>query len=283
MRKSAIQLLLLWLLAFDCNNGNENKSNNDNENHSFDSLMKYTIPINSRFSGDNSGSASGFIYTRAGKTFLVSAMHAFSGINYLNQGPTLEYDYHIDTNVLWFKSDNSNIVPLSFSISKYSEGLKTKLTIPPDLDLYKIEITIADSLKYNPINNLIDPSFFDKIPDTVIFFGFGGDYLENHHSPSEWVTAVPELALGTAISYNTFLANMNSPNRNIGTEMMNDEYLFSSKMGKTGMSGSPVFGKFTTDDHKSVVKFIGVNCWLQLDVRYSWVIKAKYVYNYLDR
>lgn len=258
----------------------------------YDSLMRYTAPVESHFQGIYSGCGSIFFYKTGKKKFVVSNRHIFNGRNYFYLD-SIQYEYQIDTTIVRCRKYNSNAMLEYIPMDKYSSDLNKgeRFYDSGFIDLYKIEITPpSNTEELNYINALIDTSYFDKIPDSIFCFGFDGNLFDGQ-SP-DWINTKPTLLGGIYISYYEWLSEeerVKNQKVNIAANQrfynnMNDKYFFISSFGVTGMSGSPVFGKFPIIKNGVqgyVIKFIGVLFGLEKDTHHTWVIKAKSVYNYL--
>ena len=129
-------------------------------------LSKYSYPVFTITNGQaHNGSA--FLYKKKNKVFVITNLH-IRGVD------PFKYSIEFDADTLYFKYCTSDTFGISrLAINKTGENALKIFKIDEQLDLYSIElvpIPINASLHY--INDFIDNSFFDKIPDSIIVFGY---------------------------------------------------------------------------------------------------------------
>ena len=157
--------------------------------------------------------------------------------------------------------------------------------INSEIDLFGFETNLPPDGIINTINELIDPTFFNKIPIELFSCGYVS-YKMNNALFFNPITTHGHYE-NDFIEYETILKKTAPPGKNDTIEKFiakcKDWYYFISVMSQQGQSGSPVFGKFIyykNGKKLTTYKFYGVLFGRNYDLNKAWAIKGKTANNY---
>ena len=242
-----------------------------------DSLLYFSYPLFTYFNTLCNGGGTCFFYKSHYGYTIISNYHVISGIDYENKITP------IDNLVLSYKTFNGSKKNMILPIGEINKNYKTGINLKTELDIFGIGLAkIPDDGSINFINDLIDTSYFDKIPDEIFCFGYPGETYQ--YNPENVFKSKPYLTQCKYISSEKYIKELSKK----GTQTILDQkkYFFLSKTSLKGMSGSPVFGKFIIykDSFKQpVYKFIGIYCANANLLHMGVVIKAKYALEIMDK
>lgn len=245
------------------------------------SLSKYSYPIFA-VSGNQQYTGTAFFYRSADTNYLVSNYHAIKGMSPLNKA----ISFISDTIFLKYRVKNSHdsrVIPID--VSKEVVGETEIFSMVDRIDLLKVPVQLPGDADIFFINDLIDTSLADSVPQEIVVFGFptrpGGvppfysrqQRLEGRVNPegfNEYDASIRVNFPGTSDSARAIMS---------GTSRY---YYFIRPYASQGYSGAPVFGKFTTPDHRTIYRFTGVIFAGQPTTQQTWAIKGTVALQYLQ-
>lgn len=253
----------------------------------FTSFSKYSYPLIVVI-GNHVKDGTGFLYKKNDKPFLISNYHVIKGMNSFSE----KIEWVSDTiNLKYMKSDGISYGILPIDISENKIGKTEVFAVHDRIDLFAVEIKDLpkDGLFYY-INNYIDKSFLNLIPDKIFFYGFPGNvkskkdiydspiqFLEGQYNKGfeQWDSTI-------RFKFPKFPVEEIEKRKN----MFNANYFFFPKRAAGGFSGSPVFGEFTMEENKvkkTIYKFIGVVFGFNDDLQKTWAIQASACVDYFNK
>jgi hypothetical protein len=253
-----------------------------NNSESFDFLKIYTYLLDRKYKGKYMGNGSCFFFRAGNESFVVTAHHVLSPYNVF----TNDIGTDTDTVILILKNKSAE-KPLGFiPLIEYYEALHKQMDIHKgEIDIFKLKLQNSESLDVNYINNFIDTSYFNRIPDSIFSYGYPAETLSQ-----SGIDASP--LKGEYISFKDWYNKKEASNpflrtRKSSIDSFDSRYFFISNipLGR-GVSGSPVFGKFSIDNNKGrgyATKFVGLLFGVEEETKRTWVLKAKYVCDYLNQ
>lgn len=171
---------ILLFLLFACKNSNKqvdkgidttfSSTTNDVKPLSeiSDSLKKYSYPV-FEITGKTVHTGTAFFYKADNKTFLVSNYHVIKGMSPFHR----KILYSSDVLYLKCPITNSNeFIIDTIDISESKVGKTEIFRVIEKLDLFGFEIQPLPNASINYINDLIDTTYFNKIPDEACCYGY---------------------------------------------------------------------------------------------------------------
>lgn len=245
-----------------------------------DSLGKYSYPIfavtdKQQFTG------TAFFYRSGDTTYLVSNYHAIKGMSPLKKTIT----FNSDTLYLKYAAKDSGgarILPID--VSEAAIGETEIFSMVDRIDLLKIPLTLPADADIHFINELIDPAYLNAVPEEVMVFGFptGPGSIPPFYSQQQRLSG--QVNQQGFADYDASL-KVNFPGSSDSARAILSGtaryYYFIKPYAAQGYSGAPVFGKFRTQDNKTVYRFTGVVFAGQPMTRQTWAIKGSIALKYL--
>lgn len=245
------------------------------------SLSKYSYPIFA-VSGKQQYTGTAFFYRSGDTSFLVSNYHAIKGMSPLNKA----ISFKSDTIFLKYRVKNSHdfkIVPID--VSEDVVGKTEIFSMVDRIDLLKVPVNEPEDADIFFINDLIDPTLADSVPQEVVVFGFPTNpgsippfysrqqRLEGKVNPEGFTEYDASIRLNFPGTSDSARAIMSATSR---------YYYFIRPYAAQGYSGAPVFGKFTTPDNRTIYRFTGVIFAGQPTTRQTWAIRGAVALQYLQ-
>lgn len=263
-------LILPFVYLFTCSNSQDVKRKHTPPP---DQLKRYSYPVYT-FTSNVEHDGTGFLYKSGAKVFIVTNYH-IRGMNPFDA----EILYDADTLYLKYQLLNTNEYRIAKVKINSGEHDSIRVFKPhEDLDLYGVELNpIPKNANLNYINDFIDRNYFDKIPDSLIVYGFstpGGFSADSFYSKQSLFKG----------DYQTNFIDLDSTLRHDypsqleliyrAVPMFKENYFLSAPMAEHGYSGSPAFGIFKTDSN-TLYKFMGVIFGSQGQLKKTWGINPK--------
>jgi len=110
-----------------------------------------------------------FLYLSHDTTYLVSNAHVFTGWNPFRQ----IWECRSDT--IWLSytiRGTAKDTVFAINVTKVNGGQSPEFKLYEKIDLMKIPIIPPSGLVLNYINSFVDPSYFDKTPDSIFYYGY---------------------------------------------------------------------------------------------------------------
>jgi hypothetical protein len=243
-------------------------------------LGKYSYPIFAVY-GQQQFTGTAFFYKSGDTTFLVSNYHAIKGMSPLKQSIT----FNADTLYLKYpvkNSEETKLLPIDVSDDVIGE---TEIFSMVDrIDLLKIPLLIPEDAAIHFINDMIDPAYFNAVPEEVIVFGFPTQEGAVPAFYSKQQRLAGNVNLRGFADYDASL-RVNFPNSSDSARAIlggtSRYYYFIKPYAAQGYSGAPVLGKFRTPENQVVFRFVGVIFAGQPLTRQTWAIKGAVAWQYL--
>ncbi|MET0465443.1 MAG: hypothetical protein ABW007_19950 [Chitinophagaceae bacterium] len=243
-------------------------------------LARYSYPIFALY-GEQQFTGTAFFYRSGDTTFLVSNYHAIKGMSPLKQSIT----FNADTLYLKYpvkNSDESRLLPID--VSDEVTGETEIFSMVDRIDLLKIPLQVPDEAAIHFINDLIDPGYFEAVPEEVIVFGFPTQQGAVPTFYSKQQRLAGNVNLRGFADYDASL-RVNFPNSSDSARAIlggtSRYYYFIKPYAAQGYSGAPVLGKFRTTENQIVYRFVGVIFAGQPLTRQTWAIKGAVAWQYL--
>ena len=220
-----------------------------------------------------------FLYQKNNQIFVVSNYHVFYAADLLGKKQVM----HVDTLRIRYISNCTN-KPKYYKIVNDQDKVEFfKHYDSPDLMAKRID-NIPDDMPVYLINDLIEPSYFNESPESVMLFGYpaintrvdGPDQVE-----------VKQCALEGG--FDNRLEKFTSENvdgikdeavlKEVNRKITDKEFGI-GVASLPGFSGSPVYGKFEKDG-REYYKFIGVVFAANQANNFSVVIKGKVFFDFI--
>ncbi|MCG2615491.1 hypothetical protein LZZ85_14420 [Terrimonas sp. NA20] len=243
-------------------------------------LARYSYPIFALY-GQQQFTGTAFFYRSGDTTFLVSNYHAIKGMSPLKQSIT----FNADTLYLKYPVKNSEETKLlSIDVSDDVTGETEIFSMVDRIDLLKIPLLLPEDAEVHFINDLIDPAYFDAVPEEVIVFGFPTQEGAVPAFYSRQQRLAGNVNLRGFADYDASL-RVNFPNSSDSARAIlggtSRYYYFIKPYAAQGYSGAPVLGRFRTAEHQTVYRFVGVIFAGQPLTRQTWAIKGEVAWQYL--
>jgi hypothetical protein len=243
-------------------------------------LAKYSYPIFALY-GEQQFTGTAFFYKSGDTTFLVSNYHAIKGMSPLKQSIT----FNADTLYLKYPVQNSAETKLlSIDVSDNVTGETEIFSMVDRIDLLKIPLKLPADAAVHFINDLIDPAYFDAVPEEVLVFGFPTQAGAVPTFYSQQRRLAGNVNLQGFADYDASL-RVNFPNSSDSARAIlgstSRYYYFIKPYAAQGYSGAPVLGKFRTPENQIVYRFVGVIFAGQPLTRQTWAIKGAVAWQYL--
>ena len=243
-------------------------------------LSRYSYPIFA-LSGKQQFTGTAFFYRSGDTAFLVSNYHAIKGMSPLKQSIT----FNSDTLFLKYPvrySDETKLLPID--VSDEATGQTEIFSMVDRIDLLKIPLSLPEDADIHFINDLIDPAYFDAVPEDVLVFGFPtqAGSIPTFYSRQQRLDG--QVNLQGFADYDASL-RVNFPNSSDSARAIlgatSRYYYFIKPYAAQGYSGAPVIGRFRTADNKVIYRFMGVIFAGQPLTRQTWAIKGSIALQYL--
>lgn len=244
-------------------------------------LARYSYPIFA-LSGEQQFTGTAFFYRAGDTSFLVSNYHAIKGMSPLKQAIT----FNADTVYLKYPvKDSGSTRLLPVDVSAEATGETEIFSMVDRIDLLKIPLTLPDDAEVYYINDLIDPAYFDSVPQEVMVYGFPtqAGAIPVFHSQQQRLNG--QVNLQGFAEYDASL-RVNFPQTSDSARAIlggtSRYYYFIKPYAAQGYSGAPVFGRFTSPEGNSIYRFLGVIFAGQPLTRQTWAIRADVALRYLE-
>ncbi len=243
-------------------------------------LGKYSYPIFA-VTGKQQFTGTAFFYRSGDTTFLVSNYHAIKGMSPLKKTIT----FNSDTLYLKYPvkdSGGSKVLPID--VSDAAIGETEIFSMVDRIDLLKIPMELPGDADIHFINDLVDPAYFNAVPEEVVVFGF--PTVPGNISPfySQQQMLAGQVNQQGFADYDASL-KVNFPGSSDSARAILSGtaryYYFIKPYAAQGYSGAPVFGKFRTADDQVIYRFSGVIFAGQPMTRQTWAIKGSVALQYL--
>lgn len=240
-------------------------------------LSKYSYPIFT-IVGNTQYSATAFFYKEENTTYLVSNYHAIKGMSPMHNRQNWK------TDILYLKliiPNTNECHILKIDIREEIVGLTKVFFMSDGIDLFKIKIDASD-LNINSINEIIDPIFFNKVPNRIIIYGYPNplnitDFFWSKISKFESKFNSD----GFDKFYDGTMLKMPKFNEKQKMYDLSKFYFFIDQMILSGYSGAPIIGEFENEEGEKNYYFIGVNFGNEPFSNQTWSIRGDIVINYL--
>ncbi len=220
-----------------------------------------------------------FLYQKNNQIFVVSNYHVFYAADLLGEKQVM----HVDTLRIRYISTKTN-KPKFYKIVNDTDHITFfKHYNSPDLMAKEIK-DIPTDMPLNLINDLMEPAYFGRQPDSVMFIGYPAVFTK--------VTGPEQVEVQRCFLKGDF-ENCATKFTNENQEAINNQTSSSAVNRKInnsefeigiaslpGFSGSPVFGRFIKDGQEHYV-FIGVVFASNLGNNFSMAIKGKVFYDFI--
>jgi hypothetical protein len=245
------------------------------------SLAKYSYPIFA-VTGNQQYTGTAFFYRSGDTSFLVSNYHAIKGMSPLKKIIT----FTADTVYLKYPVKNSSEFKLMpINVSEEITGETEIFSMVDRIDLLKIPIEEPADADIHYINDLINPTYLNSVPEEVVLFGFptGAGQIPEFYSRQQRLHG--KVNLQGFREYDASI-KLNFPNTSDSARAILGStarsYYFIKPYAAQGYSGAPVFGKFRIADNKVVYCFTGVIFAGQPLTHQTWAIKGTVALQYLQ-
>ena len=240
-------------------------------------LSKYSYPIFT-FSDNIQHAATAFFFEENGNTFLVSNYHAIKGMSPMHNRQNWK------SNTLHLKINNpetNEFQIINIDIREEVTGQTEVFFMDSRIDLFKVKINIQN-LHLNFINDLINPSYFDSIPNRVLIYGYpNSDEIQDIFWSKLSKFDSQYNIEGFDNLYNGTIRNMPNFYERDSMYALNRFYFFINGMIPGGYSGAPIIGEFENDKNEKVYQFIGVNFGNEPFSNQTWAIRGNTALEYM--